>query len=30
MLKGDWEMDLKLSGLVFHGFQEEIEKKKKK
>jgi len=23
-------MDLKLSGMVFHGFQEAIEKKKKK
>ena len=29
MLKGDWAMDLKLSGMVFHGFQEAIEKKKK-
>jgi len=30
MLKGDWAMDLKLSGMVFHGFQEAIEKYKKK
>jgi len=28
MLKGDWAMDLKLSGMVFHGFQEAIEKEK--
>ena len=30
MLKGDWAMDLKLSGMVFPGFQEAIEKKRRK
>jgi len=30
MLKGDLAMDLKLSGMVFHGFQEAIEKEKEK